>query len=141
MARVRRAQQLRRAPIASLDGAYPQQKTTLVKSRRPSAVSTALTLLAALLFAVPGCGSDEASLLAPPTCTSTGGPVENGAVDLHCTDDSGHTVTQKLGECTLGAGRPAQVAQVASRAKAAPVRRSTRCSPRTRGSTTIASTT
>lgn len=57
-------------------------------------------LLGACLVA-PGCSSDDDA--APPsssaTCTGSGGPVEDGAVDSHCIDDSDAPIAQEVGKC------------------------------------------
>ena len=61
-----------------------------------------LALLTAFVASVPGCNGDDDSMggqAGASTCTSSGGPVEDGAVDMHCTDASGDPIVQSVGAC------------------------------------------
>ena len=50
----------------------------------------------------PACtGDDDAGNEpnSPMTCTGSGGPIEDGSVDTHCSDDSGKPIEQQVGKC------------------------------------------
>ncbi|HTQ07587.1 MAG TPA: hypothetical protein VMI54_27210 [Polyangiaceae bacterium] len=62
-----------------------------------------LVLAMASVFG-PACSNDD-DASPPPSggmCTNSGGPVEDGAVDMHCIDDSGNPITQVTGKCETG---------------------------------------
>ncbi len=70
--------------------------------------SAASGLLVAAFLVAPACSNDSNdSPATPPTtdtmCTNSGGPVEDGAVDMHCIDASGNAVIQPVGKCETGA--------------------------------------
>jgi hypothetical protein len=67
--------------------------------------STSTAALCLTLAAVaPGCGDDESRgpLENNLTCSGTGGPVEDGVKDAHCTDDQGQDIAQVIGKCEQG---------------------------------------
>ena len=71
-------------------------------SHRFRAIRSALgALVAAACVGAPACSSDDDDAAGPAdtTCKSSGGPVEDGAVDMHCIDDAGKAVTQEVGKC------------------------------------------
>jgi hypothetical protein len=60
------------------------------------------SLLSALAFGAPGCATqktnngDQSSV----ACMNSGGPVENGSLDMHCVDStSGDPIVQSVGKC------------------------------------------
>lgn len=64
--------------------------------------------LAAFLASMNGCKVDESALNVAGSagmadCLSSGGPVEDGATDTHCTDPSGQPIIQPIGKCETGA--------------------------------------
>ncbi len=68
----------------------------------------AVAALGAFSASVPGCKVDESALNVAGAggmaeCMSSGGPVEDGATDTHCTNDSGQPIIQTIGKCETGA--------------------------------------
>jgi hypothetical protein len=59
-------------------------------------------LCAAFMASVPSCKGDDDSNGAPNDsmmCANSGGPVEDGAKDLHCTNEAGDPIIQTVGRC------------------------------------------
>ena len=67
----------------------------------PGLFSSVGALLLGASLVAPACSNDDD--VSPPAtggmCTASGGPVEDGAVDMHCIDDSGKAITQAIGKC------------------------------------------
>lgn len=114
-----RAQKYRTRSLPSRDIAVAEASIMNVTRARHCTRSTRVfssavgAVLAATCFVAPACSSDDDA--SPPAtgsmCTDSGGPVEDGAVDMHCIDDSGNPIVQTIGKCetdsdigTAGAG-------------------------------------
>lgn len=72
-----------------------------------SSVRVATALVTAFLASVPGCNGDDDAMdgqAGATMCTSAGGPVEDGATDLHCTDSAGEPIVQSVGACQTDVG-------------------------------------
>lgn len=80
----------------------------------PSFGRIAVAVLSAFVASVPGCKGDDDTTggqAGTEMCTSSGGPIEDGVADTHCTDTSGDPIVQSVGACltavpegTAGAG-------------------------------------
>jgi hypothetical protein len=63
--------------------------------------SAVAVLVAGSCLVAPACSNDDSA--SPPTngtmCAGSSGPVEDGAVDMHCIDASGNAINQTIGKC------------------------------------------